>query len=103
LIVHVRSKEKGKKRENGRSKSHGKQKSLGNYKEKCWNYDNIGHFIRDYEEEKTNNKKENNGYDDESKKYSQEDGGDAFVVALTPHRFRNLLPCYFPLTLVFSV
>jgi hypothetical protein len=82
LVVHGRSKEKDNKREKGRSKSHGRHKSPRKSKEKCWNYNKVGYFRRDYKEEKKKNKKEMNDSNDESKKSSQEDGGDAFVAVL---------------------
>jgi hypothetical protein len=85
MVVHGRSKDKGKKRENGRSKTHGRPKSHGNSKEKCWDNDKVGNFRRDCEEDKNKNKKENNDYNDENKNSSQEDDEDAFVAALATH------------------
>jgi hypothetical protein len=84
LLVHGISTKKYKKRENGKSKSSGRNNSLGNSKAKCWNYDKVGNFIRDYKEKKKKNK-ENNDYDDKYEKYSQGDGGYAFFTTLASH------------------
>ena len=77
-----RSKEKCKKREKGKFVSCERPKSLGKSKEKCWNYEKVRHFKRDYNEDKKKNKKENNDFDDESKNSSKENCGDAFVATL---------------------
>jgi hypothetical protein len=82
LVFHGILKEKGNKRLKGKFKSHGRRKYPRKCKEKCWNYVKVKHFKRDYKEEKKNKNMENNDFDVEYKKYSQEDGGDTFVVDL---------------------
>ena len=85
LAIHGRLKDKRKKREKGRYKSYGRPKSFGQYKDKCWNCGKVGHLRRDYKEEKNKNNKEKTNSKDEFKKYSQEDGGDAIILALATH------------------
>jgi len=90
LVVHARSKEKGKKKdkkeEKGRSKSRGRSKSPRKSKALCWNYGKPGHFRKECKEEK---KKKKKNHDSNSDKSSQ-DEGEAFVTALVMHASKDV-------------
>lgn len=60
LLCCGRLKEKGKKGEKGQSEYCGRHKSPKKSKEKCWSYNKVRNFRKDYKEKKKKNKKENN-------------------------------------------
>jgi hypothetical protein len=60
------------------SKSHWRSMSLRKFRTRCWSYNKVRNFKRDYKEEKVE-QEEKNDSKKEFKKLTQEDGKDDFI------------------------